>query len=59
MVSKREVQYLFDKMSDNFSVESFIEKLTLLEKVKIGKQQIEDGVYFSEEEMDKLIDSWA
>lgn len=58
MLTKDKVQELINHMPDSFSVDDIVEKIILLQRVEIGKQQIKDGHSLTEEEMDKLIDSW-
>ena len=58
MLTKDKVKELIDHMPESFSVDDIIEKIILLQKIEIGKQQIKDGHSFTEDEMDKLIDSW-
>ncbi|MBW4888142.1 hypothetical protein KXQ82_00380 [Mucilaginibacter sp. HMF5004] len=58
MLSKNKIHELIDHMPEDFSADELIEKIILLQKVEIGRQQIKDGESLTEEEMDKLIDSW-
>jgi len=43
---------------EDFSIVDLSEDSILLQKIEIGRQQIKDGMCFTEEEIDKLIDSW-
>jgi len=58
MLTRDKVKELIDHMPESFSVDDIVEKIILLQKVEMGKQQIKDGNSLTEEEMDKLIDSW-
>ena len=42
-------------MADKLTIE---QETVLLEKINIGRQQILDGEFLTEEEMDKETDSW-
>jgi len=59
VISKDKIQELINHMPENFPVDELIEEIVLLQKIEIAKQQIKDGKYVTEEEMDKLIDSWG
>ena len=58
MLTREKVQELIKHMPEKFSVDELVEKIFLLQKIEIGMQQIKDGEFFTEEEMDKIIDSW-
>jgi hypothetical protein len=58
MLTKDKIQELINHMPESFSADDIIERIILLQKIEIGKQQIKDGNSLTEDEMDKLIDSW-
>ena len=58
MLTKDKVKELIEHMPESFSVDDLVEKIILLQKIEMGKQQIKDGDSLTEEEMDRLIDSW-
>ena len=58
MLTKDKIQELINHMPDKFSADDLIEKIILLQRIEIGKQQIKDEHCLTEEELDKLIDSW-
>jgi hypothetical protein len=58
MLTKDKVKELIDHMPESFSADDIIERIILLQKIEIGRQQIKDGNSLTEDEMDKLIDSW-
>ena len=58
MLTKAKVQELISHMPESFSVDELVEKVFLLQKIEIGKQQIKEGDSFTEDEMDNIVDSW-
>jgi hypothetical protein len=58
MLTKSKVKELVDHMPDIFSVDDLVEEVILLQKIEIGKKQILDGDFLTEEELNKEVDSW-
>jgi len=58
MLTKDKMHSLIDHMPDTFSADDIIEKIILLQKIEIGRQQIANGQFLTEEELDREIDSW-
>lgn len=59
MLTRDKVHQLVDHMPENFSADDIIQEIILLQKIEIAEQQIANGEYLTEEEMDKEIDSWG
>lgn len=57
MLTKEKVQELVNHMPDTFSIDDLVEKVILLQKIEEAQQQIKNGEFYSEEEMDNEIDS--
>lgn len=58
MLTKEKVQNLISHMPDTFSIDDLVEKVILLQKIEQAQQQIKNGEFYTEEEIDKEIDSW-
>lgn len=58
MLIKEKVQNLISHMPDTFSIDDLVEKVILLQKIEQAQQQIKNGEFYTEEEIDKEIDSW-
>lgn len=58
MLTKDKVKELVDHMPDTFSVDDIVGEIILLQKIEIARQQIENGEFLTEEELDKEIDQW-
>jgi hypothetical protein len=58
MLTKDKVKELVDHMPDTFSVDDLVEEVILLQKIEKARQQFKEGVFLTEEELDKEIDSW-
>ena len=43
---------------DEFSIESLIEHLIVLEKIAIGRKQVEEGKVFTEEQAKQRLAKW-
>jgi hypothetical protein len=58
MLTKEKIHELVDRMPEGFSLEDIIERMILLQKLEIAREQIRNGDYLTEEEFDKEVDSW-
>ena len=58
MLTKIKVKELVDHMPDTFSVDDIVGEIILLQKVDTARKQIQNGEFFSEEEMDNDIAQW-
>lgn len=52
MISKQQVQIHLESMPKNFTLDDFIEKLILVEKIKKGIQDMESNNVLTEEELE-------
>lgn len=59
MLTRDKIHQLVDHMPEIFSADDIIQEIILLQKIEIAEQQIANGEYLTEEEMDKEIDSWG
>jgi predicted transcriptional regulator len=58
MLTKEKVQELINHMPNTFSVDDLVEKIILLQKIEEAQQQIKNGEFYTEEEIDREVDSW-
>ncbi|MVN21254.1 hypothetical protein [Mucilaginibacter arboris] len=58
MLTKERVQELINHMPETFSVDDLVEEVILLQKIEKAQQQIKNGEFYTEEEIDREIDSW-
>ncbi|WP_419802420.1 hypothetical protein [Mucilaginibacter sp.] len=58
MLTKEKVQELVNHMPETFSIDDLVEKVILLQKIEQAQQQIKNGEFYTEEEIDREIDSW-
>ncbi len=58
MLTKEKIHELVDRMPEGFSLEDIIERMILLQKIEIAREQIRNGDYLTQEEFDKEVDSW-
>ena len=59
MLTRDKVQQLIDHMPERFSVDDLIGEIILLQKIEIAREQVKNGEFLTEDEMDKEIDSWG
>ena len=58
MLTKKELLKSFRNMPDQFEAEEAIEKIVLLEKIRIGMDQSVKGEMLSEEQVKKRMSKW-
>ena len=58
MLTKEKIHELVDHLPDNFSTEDLIGEIILLQKVEIARQEVKDGNFLTEEELDREMDKW-
>jgi len=58
MLTKEKIHELVDRMPEGFSLEDVIERMILLQKLEIAREQIRNGDYLTQEELDKEVDTW-
>ena len=58
MLTKKELLKSFKTMPDHFEAEEAIEKIVLLEKIRIGMEQSASGKVISEEQVKKRLTKW-
>lgn len=58
MLTKEKVQNLISHMPETFSIDDLVEKIILLQKIEQAQQQIKNGEFYTEEEIDQEIDLW-
>lgn len=47
-----------DQLPENISIDDLIDQLILIEKIEIGNEQSQIGHVVSDEELDKITESW-
>ena len=58
MLTKEKIHELVDHLPENFSTEDLIGEIILLQKIEIARQQVKDGNFLTEEELDSEMDKW-
>jgi predicted transcriptional regulator len=58
MITKLDVQNQIDSMPNEFSLDEFIERLIVIDKIKQGLKDVEQGNVLTEDEMDKEMATW-
>ena len=58
MITKTKLKEQIDNFPDQFSIDEWIERLILVEKIENGKTQSENDEILSESEFDKEINKW-
>lgn len=59
MLTKDKVRELVEHMPETFSVDDIVEEIFLLNKIEKAREQVNNGQFVSEDEMDQEIDSWG
>lgn len=58
MLTKSKVISEIEKFPEKFSIDELIEKLILIEKIELGREQSKRGDIVSEDELDYEINKW-
>ena len=58
MLYKDKVQELVKHMPNIFSVDDIVSEIILLQKIELAREQIKNGEFLTEEELDKEVESW-
>jgi len=58
MLTKEKIKELVDHIPETFSVDDLVGKIILLQKIEKAKEQVRNGDFLTEEEMDDEIRSW-
>ena len=58
MLTKKELLKSFKDMPEHFEAEEAIEKIVLLEKIRIGVEQSANGKVISEQQVKKRLSKW-
>ena len=58
VITKDRLQHILDDLPDSVEVEIVVDKILLLAKVQDAQEQIANGNFLTEDELDKEIDSW-
>lgn len=58
MLTKEKVRELVEHMPESFSVDDIVEEIFILNKVEKARQQIVQGQYLTESDLDSEINSW-
>jgi hypothetical protein len=58
MLKKEKVLEIIKELPDNFSAEEIIDKIILLEEIKIGLDQVAKGEVVSDEELNERLAEW-
>lgn len=58
VITKDRLQYIVDGLPQSIDIQIVVDELILLDKTEKARQQIKEGKYLTEDEMDKEIDSW-
>jgi hypothetical protein len=58
MLTKEKVKELVDHMPETFSVDELAGKIILLQKIEKAREQVRNGQFLTDEEMDEEIWGW-
>jgi hypothetical protein len=58
MLTKEKVKELVDHMPETFSIDELAGKIILLQKIEKAREQVRNGQFLTEEEMDEEIRGW-
>jgi len=58
MLTKDKVRELVEHMPKTFSVDDIVEEIFLLNKIEKAREQVTNGEFLSEDELDREINSW-
>ncbi len=58
MITKALIRKTLEEMPENFTIDQFIDHLSLVKKIERGIQQSEEGKVISHEQGIEEIDSW-
>lgn len=58
MLTKDKVRELVEHMPETFSVDDIVEEIFLLNKIEKAREQVTNGEFLSEDELDREINSW-
>ena len=58
MITKKRIQKELQKMPEKFSLDEWIERLRLIQKIEKGENQSQKGEVVAEEELLNEIDKW-
>ena len=59
MVTKDQVIKSLKDMPDQFSIDELMDKLILLQKMKIGLEQLKKGEVYSTQEAKEMLKQWS
>ena len=58
MISKTTIREQLEHLPEEFTIDELIERLILIQKIEVGRQQSRDGEVISNEDLKKEIESW-
>ncbi len=58
MTLKEQLHKVADTLPPNSSLEYSIERLIFLNKIELGKKQVEEGKITSQQELEKKVQNW-
>jgi predicted transcriptional regulator len=58
MLNKTKVKELVDHMPETFSVDDIVEQIVVLQKIEAAREEINNGEFYTEKELDAEIDKW-
>jgi hypothetical protein len=58
MLTKDKLHQLVDHMPDTFTVDDIVGEIILLQKIEIAREQVKNGDFLTDEELDQEINSW-
>ena len=58
MISKTLIREQLEYLPEEFTIDELIERLILIQKIEVGRQQSRDGEVISNEDLKKEIESW-
>ncbi|MES2798354.1 MAG: hypothetical protein V4683_20460 [Bacteroidota bacterium] len=58
VLTKEDLQKQMDSLPEKFRLDDLVEKLIIVEKINLAKQQILEGKFISDEDLDQIIEKW-
>ena len=58
MLTKDKVKELVDYMPEPFSVDALVEEIILLQKIEIARDQLKNGDFLTDDELNAEIEKW-
>ena len=58
ILTKADLQNQMDFLPETFKLDDLVEKLIIVEKIKLAKKQISEGQFVNDDDLDQIIEKW-